>query len=300
MPQELIYYIITEASDIIVDEEFKRILPVRSKSELEGLENSILKYGCIEPLILWENILLDGHNRLKILMEHGLPIKTVSLELRSREEALVWLIDFQITRRNLTPMQLSYYRGLHYHTEKKIISNAVGINQFSEVEEHNVPQPPKQSTAARLADHYNVSSMTIKRDAQVATAINTIGETSPETKTDILSGVTHITRKQLKELSSGTAEDVSTVIAEIQDGSFISRKPGGSNAVVSGFGTLNDGNSDDKQDTTDMQPWEIEFGKMTDEFRNELRSHAKTEDTASVRSAFRSYIVMLEELYDRI
>jgi len=78
MPQEHNYYTITEADDIIIDEKFKRILPVRAESELVSLEHSILKYGCIEPLILWKNILLDGHNRLEILKKNEIPVKTVS------------------------------------------------------------------------------------------------------------------------------------------------------------------------------------------------------------------------------
>ena len=94
MSQEHYYYTITDVEDIIIDEKFKRILPLRTEAELISLEHSILKYGCIEPLILWNSILLDGHNRLEILKKNEIPVKTVSLELGSREEALVWLIDF--------------------------------------------------------------------------------------------------------------------------------------------------------------------------------------------------------------
>ena len=294
MQQELYYYIITDANEIVIDEKFKRILPVLSEDELASLERSILKYGCIEPLILWNNVLLDGHNRLEILKRHELPIKTVSLELSSREDALVWIIEFQITRRNLTPIQLSYYRGLHYHTEKQIITNAAGKNQFTEVEVQSEPQPLEQSTAVRLADHYNVSRSTIKRDAHVANAINAIGEASPEIKTDILSGRTHMTRKQLKELSSGTQEDVSAVLDEIKDGTFVSRRPPASSASPGSEG------GELAIDSGNMQPWEKEFSKMTDDFKTTLRGYANTEDATSVKTALRQYISMLEELYNNI
>ena len=291
MQHEYNYYTITEASEIIIDEEFKRILPVLSEKELESIEKSILKYGCIEPLKLWNGILLDGHNRLSILTKHELPVKTVSIELDSREEALIWIIDFQITRRNLTPVQLSYYRGLHYHTEKQIISNPEGINRRKEVEYQNDTQPKKQSTASRLAEHYRVSPITIKRDAQVTNAINTIGEKSPEIKTNILSGTTHITRKQLQELSAGTQEDVSAVIEEINEGTFISRRPGTPLSSVTG---------QDSTDTDNMQPWEREFSNMTDEFRSVLRGYANTEDTTVIKTALRQYIETLEDLYKNL
>ena len=94
MQHDYNYYTVTDASEIIIDEEFKRILPVLSAKEVASIEKSFLKYGCIEPLKLWNGILLDGHNRLGILTKHELPVKTVSIELDSREEALIWIIDF--------------------------------------------------------------------------------------------------------------------------------------------------------------------------------------------------------------
>jgi hypothetical protein len=145
MQHEYAYYTFTKASEITIDEEFKRILPVLNEKELVSIEKSILKYGCIEPLKLWNGILLDGHNRLTILTKHELPIKTVSIDLDSREEALIWIIDFQITRRNLTPVQLSYYRGLHYHTEKIVQGSR---NQFSSTRDTVLPESEKSQSGA--------------------------------------------------------------------------------------------------------------------------------------------------------
>ena len=50
----------------------------------------------------------------------------------------------QVSRRNLTPIQLSYFRGLHYRAQKKITTNERGKNQYSnagEVELQNATQP---------------------------------------------------------------------------------------------------------------------------------------------------------------
>ncbi|MCL2427347.1 MAG: helix-turn-helix domain-containing protein, partial [Oscillospiraceae bacterium] len=73
-------------------------------------------------------------------------------------------------------------------------------------------------TARRLAEQYNVSRSTITRDAVIAKAISAIGEVSPDVKMDILSGKTHITRKQLHELTNGTDNDVSNIVDKIVDG----------------------------------------------------------------------------------
>lgn len=90
-----------------IDEEFKALIPPLSEDEYAQLEDSILKYGCRDALVLWDNILVDGHNRYSICTKHKLPFKTVSLDLKSRQEVLIWIIQNQFARRNLTPYQRS-------------------------------------------------------------------------------------------------------------------------------------------------------------------------------------------------
>jgi len=275
--------------DIIIDEEFRRILPALDETAYNDLETSILVHGCLLPLVLWNGILIDGYHRFGILTKHDLPFSTISMEFGSRDEVKDWIIELQITRRNLTPMQLSYYRGYRYNLDKRIGGNRTGINQYSEVGGQNVTQAKSQSTASKLAEQYNVSSRTIKRDALLANAINKIGEASPEAKMDILSGKTRISRKQLKELTGDSEADITEIVTRIIDGTYENKRPG--------TGVPYDGNTNDKTDSEAMQPWEEKFAEMTDEFRQLLRTYAKSDDTASIQSALRQYIDMLEVLY---
>lgn len=63
--------------------------------------------GIRDPLVVWKQedgntILLDGHNRMKISAEHGgMPYRIVEKEFESREEAIIWIADNQLGRRNL-------------------------------------------------------------------------------------------------------------------------------------------------------------------------------------------------------
>jgi len=201
-------------------------------------------------------------------------------------------------------MQHRFYRGLHYNTEKRIITNSEGRNQHSEVDVHNEHQPQgdnsRISTSARLAKQYNVSPMTIRRDAQLANALVAIGETSPEIKMDILTGKLHISNKQLHELASGTKEDIKELIKQIEEGTFVSRAPVGTQDENDEPADHIDPETETQSDYSDMRPWEQSFTKMTDDFRQVLRSHSKTDDTKSVKSALRDYISMLEDLYKNL
>jgi len=266
--------------EIIIDEEFKLILPALDEQTYAWLEENILEYGCREPLVLWNGTLIDGHNRYEILMKHERPFNTVNMEFDSRDDVLIWIISTQISRRNLNPLQLSYYRGLHYSADKRVVTNPAGKNQYNVVVPQNEEQPRMQSTVSRLAELYKVSRSTIERDAQIANAINSIGKTSPDIKTDILSGKTRISRRKLQELSSGTEDDITNLIGQITDG------------------TLNSNSQD--SDIIEMPPWEMQFSKMIDEFRHLMKTHAKTNDTNSVKATLRQYITMLEDLYNYI
>lgn len=94
---------------VIVDEEFKSLIPPLAAEEYEQLEANILAEGCRDALVIWKgrNILVDGHNRYAICARHDLPYKTVMREFESREDVVVWMIRNQLARRNITP----YARG---------------------------------------------------------------------------------------------------------------------------------------------------------------------------------------------
>jgi len=289
---------------IIIDEEFERILPKLDEQTYTWLEENILEYGCREPLVLWDSILIDGHNRYSILKKHDLPINTVNMEFDSRDEVLIWIISTQVSRRNLNPLQLSYYRGLHYHADKSIVTNASGRNQYSEDDAQNGHHPKTQPTASRLSAQYNVSRNTIRRDAQIAKAINAIGEASPEAKTDILSGKAQISRRQLQELSSGKEDTISEVVMKIKDGTIERRRTGVNSATNGGVDPSQDSNSNSDTsnviDINELHSWELQLSKMTNELTQAVRSHARINDTESILSALRQHIKMLEELCEEI
>ena len=280
-----------EIDEIIIDEEFGFLLPALDKETYAMLEGSLLEHGCLHPLILWENVLIDGHNRYEIALKHGIPVTTVSMDFSSREDATIWIITTQMARRNLNHFQLSYYRGKHYLADRLIQGSN---NQFAQESEkrHNVVF--QGSTAKRLADQYNVSSRTIDRDVKVAEAISAIGMSSPQAKRDILNGKVNISKKHLRELLAGSQEDIADTAVKIENGTLDSLKP---------RKPLDDGSALDDSALIDVQPLfplEREYKRAADDFYSILQGLLSKGDTASVKSAFRSHIDLLEVMYEGI
>lgn len=285
---------IKSLQDIILDEEFKRLLPPLDEQTFLSLEQSILDYGCMNPLVLWGNILIDGYNRYQILEKHNLPFNTTALDFDSRDEVLIWIIATQVSRRNLTPMQLTFFRGLHYNTDKKLHG---GIDRFTQ----NAPSRQNVNldgrTANRLSKHYGVTGRTIIRDGEIADVISMIGRASPDAKRDILSGTARISRRQLREMSSGSEDDIAATALEIASGIFAERDRLGK-PDFPGAGGSTDKSGNDSGDG-DLLP-QTAIVNRANEFIENIRQLPPNSDPAELKEVIRSYIKSLEELYGQI
>lgn len=85
----------------LVDEELRALIPPLNPEEYDGLVESIVKEGCRDPVLIWNNIIIDGHNRVKICTERNIPFKTAEMRFNSKDDVKIWMIDNQLSRRNL-------------------------------------------------------------------------------------------------------------------------------------------------------------------------------------------------------
>lgn len=90
------------AAKLTVDGMFASLIPPLSGEEYAQLEENLLVEGCRDPLVVWGNILIDGHNRLTICEKHGIPYQVVAKEFTGRDDALRYIILNQFGRRNLS------------------------------------------------------------------------------------------------------------------------------------------------------------------------------------------------------
>ena len=88
---------------ITIDPEFKALIPPLAPEELAQLENNIITDGCRDPLVVWNGILIDGHNRYEICTRHSIEFHTVKMEFGDQSHAIEWIIKNQFGRRNLLP-----------------------------------------------------------------------------------------------------------------------------------------------------------------------------------------------------
>jgi hypothetical protein len=92
---------------LLIDEEFHSIMPPIDEVTQVGMENSILKLGVINPLDVWGNTILDGHERFFICMRLGIPFETVQRSCKDRNAAILFICETHLTRKNYTPEELA-------------------------------------------------------------------------------------------------------------------------------------------------------------------------------------------------
>jgi len=161
--------------NIKIDPEFASLIPPLTDEEFEGLKSSILTEGCRDALVLWNGVLIDGHNRYKICTENNIQFKTVAMDFHDRNEAMRWMIKNQKARRNLT----AYALGLLQLKDIEMLSeigrekqrSAGGDRKSQEYKEKNAlceftqsdPAEPKTDVKKELAQRIGSGEQTASR-----------------------------------------------------------------------------------------------------------------------------------------
>ncbi|MFL6625833.1 MAG: plasmid replication/partition related protein [Burkholderiaceae bacterium] len=105
--------------NIVVREDLKSYIEPLTPDEHDALERSLLAEGCRDALVLWGDVLVDGHNRYGLCRKHGLPFNTVqNPRFQSIEDVHLWMIDQHLGRRSVS----DYQRGVLALRKKEIVA----------------------------------------------------------------------------------------------------------------------------------------------------------------------------------
>ncbi|MGY6269296.1 hypothetical protein ACXIUT_06365 [Achromobacter denitrificans] len=104
--------------EIRIDEGLRAYIDPLTDDEREALERSLLAEGCRDALVLWGDLLVDGHNRHALCMKHGIPFETrQNTSFKSMEDVHLWMIENHLGRRSVSDFQ----RGVLALRKKEIL-----------------------------------------------------------------------------------------------------------------------------------------------------------------------------------
>ena len=174
---------------LTIDPEFEAKCPPLTEDELSQLEENILEEGLVlMPLIVWNDTIVDGHNRYRIAQAHpGIEFRVHEKNFNNKYEALSWICKNQLGRRNLTPQQKKYLIGQRYDAEKKTHGGDRKSN-LPESSGQNDHLIAAQKTRERIASKTGTSESYVKRADQYAKGVDAAEEVLPGIKNDLLLG----------------------------------------------------------------------------------------------------------------
>ena len=202
---------------LTIDPEFASIIPPLREEEQKQLEENILADGVvINPLIVWNGVIVDGHNRYRILQHHPeLQFTTYEKAFSDRYEAIAWICKNQLGRRNLTLQQFKYLMGHQYKAEK----TAYGGDR-----KNNAPRSSyqngnlilKEKTCERIAAENGVARNTVIRAEQFANGVDAAEEAVPGIKQEILTGSIKPTEKAVAAIAKAPPEERPALVQQLR------------------------------------------------------------------------------------
>lgn len=206
-----------------IDPEFRDKIPPLTDAEFEQLKENILSDGEVyEPIVAWNETIVDGHNRYKIVLEHPeIPFRVKKMDFADKWAAFDWMYKKQLGRRNLTDEQKTYLIGKLYEARKKSRTgnhpqerNPDGTFHGGQNVAHGQPTKTREVIAAEMGVGYK----TVERAERFANGLDAIRKESPEAAEAILRGESGATKTAIMEVAGMEKSDVEKIAAAIMEG----------------------------------------------------------------------------------
>ena len=156
-------------ANITINEELRSFIDPLADIEYAALERSLRLEGCRDALVLWNDILIDGHNRYAICRKLDIPFKTVqNTSFSSIEDVQLWVIENNLARRSVSDFQ----RGVLALRKKDIVAarNAQRAGEPDKAADEGEGASPPWNTREDVAKAARVSSNTISQIERIQRA----------------------------------------------------------------------------------------------------------------------------------
>ena len=185
--------------ELIIDPEFRDLIPPLTEEEYKGLEESLLADGFDEtlPIIIWkgQGIIVDGHNRYGICQKHNISFVTVEHEFESRYEVVKWMLDRQLDRRSPNKKKRTYVIGRRYLVERSQLGGDRKSNP------QNADLIGEKSTSRKIAAQLSINHSTVERAAEFTLAVDKIVTVTGIKVNDLLDDRIKGTMEEVNKLS---------------------------------------------------------------------------------------------------
>lgn len=207
-----------EHKHLKIDPDFRDKIPSLSEEEFQRLEENILSDGEVrDPIVTWNDTIIDGHNRWKIIQKHPeIPYRIKEMEFADKWDAIRWMCGNQLGRRNLSESQRDYLLQQEYEARKKTVTNGPGVNQYTKEVGGRFDHQPKAREI--MAKEHGITEMAVRRAVEFGRGLEAANEVVPGFKEMILSGEVKAPKSTIAEIRKMEPEEKKKAVESILSG----------------------------------------------------------------------------------
>jgi len=157
---------------LTINPVFRDLIQPLTAEEFQQLEDNVLADGIRDAIVVWNDTIIDGHNRYQLAQKHSLQFDLHEVDFNSQDEAVLWIIDNQLGRRNLTDfvkLELQQKRADVLYEQGRNVMSVGAINRGFAGNQHTkvdglsiIDKPsrtePAHNTQKEIADSLNWST----------------------------------------------------------------------------------------------------------------------------------------------
>lgn len=221
-----------------IDPEFQNKIPPLTGDEFTQLEENILDAGEVyEPITVWNDTIIDGHNRYKVVLMHpGIRWRVREVNFDDKWEAFDWMYKNQLGRRNLTDEQRMFLIGKMYESRKRAHGGDRRSEEFSTNQSDKLKDGKQGWMVNQIAEEQGISPATVKRSEDYANGIEAIREREPELADSILKAEKKVPKIAVIEVAKADPDEREVLIDEIVETNTLKRR--GKNASTKEIGSI--------------------------------------------------------------
>mgnify|MGYP003292707206 CR=1 FL=1 len=271
-----------------IDPELQSVMPELTEEEKAELEKSLLQDGFKgAPIIVWGDIIIDGHNRYSVCKKHNIPFEIQELQFKDKSEVIQWMIRAQLGRRNLIDAQkIALVKKFRPELEKQAKEKQAKAGGDKKSSEYKKSVPPMLGEVVEPKKHDNEVTTQLAKMANVGKetfrkAEKVLDSEKSEVKEKMLSGEKSINAayKELQRLEKeGRGISVPKQIEVIQERKEIDNKISDNHASISKLSSIQSRYIDTIFSLSQDMEWLIEkeyFDNNGDEHTSKIRSELK-------------------------
>ena len=188
--------------------------------EFKQLRENIINDGEVyEPICVWNGVIVDGHNRWKVIQEFpDIPFRIKEMIFDDKWAAFDWMYAKQLGRRNLTDEQRTLLIGKMYEARK----HSHGGDRKSSIQIGYMKEPTR--IADQIADELGIGKGTVIRAAQFTKGMEAVSSVSPEAANIILKGNSGAAKKDVQDIRDADKKTVKEFAEAVVSGDFKKKK----------------------------------------------------------------------------